>query len=109
MDYGETVETAALRELKEETTLDARLLSILGVYSDPKEILEDKESAQCLSLIGFLENPEGRDDAKTVMWYDVSEIRKFLPDLAFDHSKILSDYFSWSETRKDTFWSSKSR
>jgi ADP-ribose pyrophosphatase YjhB (NUDIX family) len=109
VDYGETVETAALRELKEETTLDARLLSILGVYSDPKRDPRGQRISTVFIADWVSGNPEGRDDAKTAMWYDVSEIRKFLPDLAFDHSKILSDYFSWSETRKDTFWSSKSR
>lgn len=36
MEYGETVENAAVREVKEETGLNIRLIDILGVYSDPK-------------------------------------------------------------------------
>ena len=36
VDYGESLETAAAREAKEETTLDIRLISQLGAYSDPK-------------------------------------------------------------------------
>ena len=35
VDYGETVEEAAVREAKEETGLDVRLTHLLGVYSDP--------------------------------------------------------------------------
>ncbi|MFI5419550.1 MAG: NUDIX domain-containing protein [Nitrososphaerales archaeon] len=109
VEYGETVESAALRELKEETTLDAKLLSILGVYSDPNRDPRGQRISTVFIADWVSGNPVGRDDAKTAKWYDVSEIRKLLPDLAFDHSKILNDYFSWSETRKDTFWSSKKR
>ena len=35
VDYGESLEEAALREAKEETNLDVELLSQLGAYSDP--------------------------------------------------------------------------
>ena len=35
VEYGETVEQAAIREVKEETGLDVELLGILGVYSEP--------------------------------------------------------------------------
>ena len=41
MNIGETIEEAARRELKEETSLDVELTDILGVYSDPKRIQED--------------------------------------------------------------------
>src|SRR5690349_1621851 len=33
---GETVEAAAVRELKEETGLDGTAVKLVGVYSDPK-------------------------------------------------------------------------
>ena len=33
---GETIEEAAKREVKEETSLDIELTDILGVYSNPK-------------------------------------------------------------------------
>ena len=35
MEYGETVEAAAVRESKEETGLEVELGEIVGVYSDP--------------------------------------------------------------------------
>ncbi|XPS39315.1 NUDIX domain-containing protein [Aliarcobacter butzleri] len=35
VDIGETVENAVIREMKEETSLDITILSLLGVYSDP--------------------------------------------------------------------------
>lgn len=35
VDYGETVEQAAVREAAEETSLAVELVHLLGVYSDP--------------------------------------------------------------------------
>src|SRR5512139_1202444 len=35
VELGETVETAAVREAKEETGLDVELIRLLGVYSEP--------------------------------------------------------------------------
>lgn len=36
VEYGETVESAILREVKEETGLEIDLCRIVGVYSDPE-------------------------------------------------------------------------
>ena len=36
VDIGETVEDAVVREMKEETSLEISIESLLGVYSDPK-------------------------------------------------------------------------
>jgi 8-oxo-dGTP diphosphatase len=36
VSIGETIEDAARREVKEETSLDIELTDILGVYSHPK-------------------------------------------------------------------------
>ena len=35
IEEGESAEHAAVREMKEETSLDVELLGVLGVYSDP--------------------------------------------------------------------------
>ncbi|WP_332698152.1 NUDIX domain-containing protein [Halalkalibacter lacteus] len=35
VEVGETVADAAIREVKEETNLDIRLIKLIGVYSDP--------------------------------------------------------------------------
>ncbi len=35
VEYGETVEHAATREMREETGLEICILDIVGVYSDP--------------------------------------------------------------------------
>ena len=88
VDYGESVEHAAIREAKEETGLDVRLTGLLGVYSDP----ERDPRFHTISTV-FTGTAEGM----LVGLDDAVEARVFSPDnlpepLAFDHAKILADY-----------------
>jgi 8-oxo-dGTP diphosphatase len=86
---GESLETAAIREAKEETSLNVELISQFGAYSDPNRdprqhnisfVFKAKATGQ----------PQAADDAKEIGIFD----RDSLPDdLAFDHGKILQDYF----------------
>jgi 8-oxo-dGTP diphosphatase len=88
VDYGETVEHAAVRELKEETGVEAQDLKIVGVYSDP-----DRDPrghvVSVAYLIQFLVGAVARagDDAATAQF--VKNWREL--DFAFDHKKILED------------------
>jgi ADP-ribose pyrophosphatase YjhB (NUDIX family) len=90
VDYGETLESAALREAKEETGLDVSLIRQFHCYSDP----ERDPRQHTISLV-FIAEAEGNavagDDAADVGIFT----RTNLPDkMAFDHKKILDDYFS---------------
>ena len=40
MDLGETIGQTAVREVREETGLDVKIDGIVGVYSDPRHIIE---------------------------------------------------------------------
>lgn len=90
VDYGETLEEAATREAKEETSLDVTLASVLGAYSDPKR----DPRHHTISYV-FTARSEGTakasDDAMEIGVFDRDSLPK---DLAFDHDKILQDYFS---------------
>ena len=90
VDYGESLEKAAVREAREETSLDVRLISQLGAYSDP-----DRDPRHHTLSVVFIAEADGMpvaaDDALS------AEIFTFenLPDnMAFDHRKICMDYFS---------------
>ena len=37
VEYGESVDQAAIREVKEETGLDVRLRRVVGIYTKPEE------------------------------------------------------------------------
>jgi len=91
VEVGETVETAARREAREETGLDVSLKALLGVYSDPAR----DPRGHTVSVVYVAEasgNPVGQDDAAAAEVWPVKE----LPDnLVFDHNQILSDYQQW--------------
>jgi 8-oxo-dGTP diphosphatase len=109
VDYGETVENAALRELKEETSIDAKLVGILGVFSDPKR----DPRGQRISVVFIADwingDPVGADDAESAEWMSESEVRAEKFSMAFDHSLIIRNYFKWKEFPTETYWSSKDR
>ncbi len=91
VEYGETVESAAIRESKEETGLDIELDDMVGVYSDPK-----RDPRGHIITICFLGHKIGGElvadtDASDVQCWKINEISKI--DLAFDHHKILKDAF----------------
>ena len=89
VDYGETVEAAAVREAREETGLDVGLTGVLGVYSDP-----DRDPRHHSISTVFTATADGQpvadDDAATAGVFT----RERLPDnIVFDHREILEDYF----------------
>ena len=88
VEYGERVEDAAIREAKEETGLDVKLLRLVGVYSDPNRDPRGHTVTTAFLALGTGELKAG-DDAKEVHVVPVEEALK-LP-LAFDHEKILRD------------------
>lgn len=98
IDYGESVEHAAVREAKEETSLDIELVSLLGVYSEP-----DRDPRHHTISTVFIAKAKGKpvasDDAKQIGLYQKETLPK---NLAFDHAKILSDYFlrKWNVKRE---------
>lgn len=88
VEYGETVEEALKREMKEETDLDVRILRLVGVYSDPNRDPRGHTVSVAFLCLGEGELKAG-DDAKEVHVVPIEEAGK-LP-LAFDHAKILRD------------------
>jgi len=89
VEVGESVEAAAVREMKEEVGLDVRLAGLLGVYSDPKR--DPRFHTASVVFVGdALGKPRAASDAKEVMVYPFEEIP--LDRLVFDHRQILLDF-----------------
>lgn len=93
VDPGETVAAAARREAAEETGLEVELLALLGAYSDPAR--DPRGHTVSLVYVADAEGePEGRDDAREARVFSLAS----LPELAFDHRRILDDYATWLAT-----------
>jgi 8-oxo-dGTP diphosphatase len=88
VDYGETLEDAAIREAREETSLAISNLRLVGCYSDPARDLRLHAISTVYAASGAGE-PSAADDAANLAIFSLSA----LPEkLCFDHSKILADY-----------------
>ncbi|EGB16575.1 NUDIX hydrolase [Pseudodesulfovibrio mercurii] len=96
VDYGETCEQAAVREMKEETGLDVRLTGLLGVYSDPNR--DPRGHTMSVVYTG-----EPVDPARLMAGDDAADASVFpmgqWPELAFDHAKILADFLANAKAR----------
>lgn len=87
VDYGERVEEAAVREAKEETGLDVKVIKLTGVYSDPNRDPRGHTMGVAYLCEAKGKKPRAGDDAKEVWWWPLDD----LPDLAFDHKLIVAD------------------
>jgi 8-oxo-dGTP diphosphatase len=88
VDYGESLEDAARREAREETSLEIGNLRLLGCYSDPTR----DERMHTISTVFMAQGsgiPHAADDAASLALFKIEE----LPSrLCFDHARILADY-----------------
>ncbi len=85
----EPLEEAACREMAEETGLQEAYLEQLYTYGDP----ERDPRGRVVSVAYFALIPadapihsDGGSDARQAKWFPINE----LPELAFDHAKIIS-------------------
>jgi 8-oxo-dGTP diphosphatase len=95
VEYGETLEQAAVREAEEETGLRVKLLGQFHTYSDPARDPR-KHTISTVFLAKAKGTPKGGDDARLAAIFT----RRTLPaPLAFDHAKILADYYRYKSGR----------
>ena len=94
VDFGETVEHAAVREAKEEISLDVEIRTLLGIYSRP----DRDPRGQTITAVYIARakgTPVAADDAKN---YALVDPRNPPAPLAFDHAEILRDYVRFLDT-----------
>ena len=92
VEYGESLEHAAIREAKEETGLDVTLIRQFHTYSDPSRDPR-KHTISTVFLASASGEPRGDDDALEARIFPMNA----LPEpLVFDHASILED---WSNER----------
>lgn len=97
MDVGETVEKCALREVKEETGVTARIIMLVGVYSGPKR--DPRGTTAAATYLMRFVKMDGKADSESsdVRFFPINKIPK---RLAFDHKRIIEDAFKLFFKRK---------
>lgn len=89
VEYGETVEQAAQRELLEECGIKVRLDQIVGVYSDPERQLKKHVIAICYKARALATNAKKIHPEGISLYFPKNAIPA---KLAFDHQKMLNDH-----------------
>ena len=91
VDYGESIETAAIREAEEEVSLKVKLIEQFHVYSAP-----DRDPRQHTLAIVFIATAKGEpvaaDDAKNMGIFNQYDLPQ---NLCFDHDRVLQDYWNY--------------
>ena len=86
IDVDEPIEKAAIRELKEETGITGITLEFLNYFDEPGR--DPRERTISMAFTGSTNkgiNIKAASDAKKAEWFKIDN----LPDLAFDHAKII--------------------
>ncbi|MBI5679558.1 MAG: NUDIX hydrolase [Methanobacterium sp.] len=91
VEYGETVESAAVREVKEETGLDVDLNGIVGVYSDYDRDPRGHTVTVCYIAMESGGKLKADTDASDVQYFHKNEVLRL--KLAFDHEIIIKDAY----------------
>jgi len=86
VELGEPTEAAIVRELKEETGVDARVVRLVGVYSDPRRDPRGHVISVVYELARVDGEPAAGSDAADVRLLDPDA----LPEMAFDHARIIA-------------------
>lgn len=87
VDMEENLETAALRELEEETGVKNVFIEQLYTFGAPARDPRGRVvSVAYYALVNLTQHPvQAASDARNVNWFDINH----LPPLAFDHDEIL--------------------
>ena len=81
MDLGESITHTAVREVREETGLDVEITGLVGIYTNPRHLIEytsDGEIRQEFSVV-FTARPNGgspttSSEASEVIWIDPADV-----------------------------------
>ncbi len=94
VDVGESLENAAAREAREETSLDVTLRELFYAYGKPSR----DPRGHGISIVYIAEGAgilAAADDAKSARVFTFDT----LPDrMVFDHREIVADYYTFIQT-----------
>jgi len=89
-DYGETCESAIIREVEEEVSAKTKSLHLFGVYSDPKRDPRGHTVSSVFEIeLKDYSKIKAADDALRFNFFKLDQLPE---NLVFDHQKIIADY-----------------
>ncbi len=88
VELGEPVEAAVVREVREETGLETRIVRLVGVYSDPRRDPRGHTVTVAYALERIGGELRAASDAKGIALLEPDA----LPPMAFDHAQIVADW-----------------
>ena len=89
VEYGESVETAAIREAKEETSIDVEPIDLVNVYSKPDRDPRGHTVTVAYTAKGDLDSMKADSDAKDIGVFNINDLNGI--NIAFDHEQIIRD------------------
>lgn len=89
VEYGESVENAAIREAKEETSIDVELIDLVNVYSEPDRDPRGHTITVAYTAKGNFNDRKAEDDACDIAIFSAEKLDEI--KIAFDHKKIIND------------------
>ena len=92
VEYGESVETAAVREAKEETSIDVELVDLVNVYSKPDRDPRGHTVTVAYTAKGDFDSRNADSDAKDIGIFNINDLDDI--NIAFDHGQIIRDSYN---------------
>ena len=89
VEYNECVEDSAVREAKEETSIDVELESLVNVYSKPDRDPRGHTITIAYTARGNFNDRKADDDAKDIGIFSEDSYKDL--EIAFDHEQIIED------------------
>lgn len=97
VDIGETTMEAAIREAKEETSLDIEDVVQFHTYSSPERDPRG-HGVTVVYLANAKGTPRAEDDAIDIIIWNPKRLELLEKSLCFDHQQIVEDYLYFSKT-----------
>jgi 8-oxo-dGTP pyrophosphatase MutT (NUDIX family) len=105
MDIGESIAEAAVRETKEETGIDCEITGLIGIYTNPRHVLEytsNGEVRQEFSVV-FTATPTGGEptpssESSEVVWVAPADLDQYQM-----HPSMRQRIEHWMERRPAPF------
>ena len=94
LDQGETIEKGIIRETKEETGYDSKVINLFRINGNPKR---DRGNVDFIFLVKALKKTGQHDhEVSEIKWFDLNKLPKN-EEVAFDHYENLELYLKYKE------------